>query len=70
MNKDNLLVSAVFWCLTLITWISFELFAPYCAKNVCCAEAPGAWGTVPLINFVFLIFAILYLIFGVCDDEK
>lgn len=70
MNKTDLLLSAICWCLTAISYFSFYFFAPYCAKNVCCAEAPGAWGIVPIISFIFLILAIWYLILGACNDEK
>lgn len=52
-------------------YLIFELFAPYCAKHVCCVFSGGYWSLVFMLAFIFFIAGIYQLLFNVvCGDEK
>jgi len=70
MNKKNLSIAGICFLVGTILLLAFDMFAPYCAKHTCCAEAPGLWSIVPTACFFILAFACLNLMLGLAGDEE
>lgn len=63
--KKKLMFSLLMFFCSGWVYALFELYAPYCAKHVCCSSSGGFWAFMPLLAVLFLCIGFYSLILGV-----
>lgn len=61
-KKTSILVSVVLFLTAGLIYLHYELYAPYCAKHVCCSSTGGWWSLATPLCSILVVIGIVILV--------
>jgi len=62
INLSIHIIPTIFILLGVITYLFYEICAPYCAKNICGTTSGGIWMLAPALAIIFGLIGVVWLV--------